>query len=409
MLRGAGRGVAAMGLVAVAVAGLALGTVSRAAADSTPPTGSVPPGQDPFYQAPVNIGSYQPGQIIATRPVTGSGISGVGAWQISYRTNDAHNLPEMTVTTLLVPQAPWTGAAARPVVSLQFPEDSTGLQCSPSYQIASKGYLGVAFESSMVNSLLAKNWAVAVSDFEGPKSEFLVGPQAGHSVLDGIRAVRNFDVDGIGTASSWALDGYSGGANATGWAAQMQPSYAPDVKLAGVAMGGTPADPKAVAQYIDGGPFAGFEVAAAASIVAEYPAETDYQAISNAQGRTDLRDAVGKCLDQLLPDFPLHKLASDATVPDPLDFPPIAAVLKADTLGTAAPDTPIYDYHADTDEIVPVAQDDTLTHDWCSLGATVQIVRDPIGEHALEAIVRQNSVLTFLANRFAGAPATSNC
>ena len=204
----------------------------------------------------------------------------------------AHNLPEMTVTTLLVPQAPWTGAAARPVVSLQFPEDSTGLQCSPSYQIASKGYLGVAFESSMVNSLLAKNWAVAVSDFEGPKSEFLVGPQAGHAVLDGIRAVRNFDVDGIGTASSWALDGYSGGANATGWAAQMQPSYAPDVKLAGVAMGGTPADPKAVAQYIDGGLFAGFEAAASESILTEYPAETDYQAIISAQGETDLQDAI---------------------------------------------------------------------------------------------------------------------
>jgi hypothetical protein len=33
MLHGAGRGVAAMGLVAVAVAGLILGTVSRAAAD----------------------------------------------------------------------------------------------------------------------------------------------------------------------------------------------------------------------------------------------------------------------------------------------------------------------------------------------------------------------------------------
>ena len=114
-------------------------------------------------------------------------------------------------------------------------------------------------------------------------------------------------------------------------------------------------------------------------------------------------------LDQLLPDFLLHKLATDVTIPDPLDFPPIAAVLKADTLGAAAPDTPIYDYHADTDEIVPVAQDDTLTHDWCARGATVQIVRDPIGEHALEAVVRQNSVLTFLANRFAGAPATSNC
>jgi hypothetical protein len=40
---------------------------------------------------------------------------------------------------------------------------------------------------------------------------------------------------------------------------------------------------------------------------------------------------------------------------------------------------------------------------------TVQIVRDLIGEHAEEAIARQNSVLAFLASRFAGTPATDTC
>jgi len=34
---------------------------------------------------------------------------------------------------------------------------------------------------------------------------------------------------------------------------------------------------------------------------------------------------------------------------------------------------------------------------------------DPVGEHVLELTVRQDSVLTFLASRFAGVPATSNC
>jgi Secretory lipase len=406
-LHGAGRRVAAVASVAVAAAGLVLGTVSYAVAGSTPPAGSVPPGQDPFYKAPANIGSYRPGQIVATRPVTGSGISGADVWQISYRTDDAHNRPELTVTTLLAPQAAWTGGGARPVVSLQAAEDSTGLQCAPSYQIAAKGNLDIA--ASFASPLLAKNWAVAVPDFEGPKSEFIIGPQAGHAVLDGIRAVRNFHLDGIGPASRWALDGYSGGANATGWAAQLQPSYAPDVKLAGAAMGGTPADPTAVARSLDGGPFAGFEAAATASIITEYPAETDYQAIINAQGRADLQNALGKCVNQLLLDFPFHKLASDATVPDPLDFPPVAAVLKADTMGGSAPDTPVYDYHADTDEVVPVSQDDTLTHNWCALGATVQVDRDLIGEHVEESLARQGSVLAFLTDRFAGTPATSNC
>ena len=132
----------------------------------------------------------------------------------------------------------------------------------------------------------------------------------------------------------------------------------------------------AVARYIDGGLFAGFESAATASIITEYPEETDYQAIINAQGRADLQAAEGKCVDQLLTGFAFHKLASNSTIPDPLDFPPVAAVLATDTLGWAAPDTPVYDYHADTDEIVPVAQDDALTRAWCAHGGTIQVVRD---------------------------------
>ena len=69
----------------------------------------------------------------------------------------------------------------------------------------------------------------------------------------------------------------------------------------------------------------------------------------------------------------------------------------------------MYDYHADTDEIVPVGQDDALTRAWCALGATVQIHRDLIGEPAEEALVQQGAVLTFLGNRFAGIPAANNC
>ncbi len=58
-------------------------------------------------------------------------------------------------------------------------------------------------------------------DFEGPKSVFMAGPQAGHAVLDGIRAVKNFGTGGVGAANKWALNGYSGGAQATGWAAEL--------------------------------------------------------------------------------------------------------------------------------------------------------------------------------------------
>ena len=385
-------------------------TVAAPAWADDPPAGSVPPDQDPFYSAPADIGTYGPGQVVASRKVTpkaGNLADTTDAWQISYRTNDSHDRAELTVTTLLVPKKAWTGGGERPTVSVQAAEDSTGTQCAPSYGISS-GSLIAASAVLFAAPLLDKGWAVAMPDFEGPKSVFMAGPQAGHAVLDGIRAVKNFGTGGVGSASKWALNGYSGGAQATGWAAEMQPSYAPDVKLVGVTMGGTPADPGAVARSLDGGIFSGFEAAATVSLDSEFP-EAGIGDLLNDKGRQAMEDSRNKCLTDLLTGFPFKKLADYSTVPDPLAVPSVAAMLKKNTMGSAAPAAPVFNYHANTDEIVPVGQADALVENWCAKGATVQTVRDAIGEHALEALVRNNDVLTYLSDRFAGKQAPSTC
>ncbi|WP_435135909.1 lipase family protein [Actinacidiphila sp. bgisy144] len=382
---------------------------SAAAPSATTAPGSTVPDQDPFYAAPAGIASYPAGAIVDSRAVPDVNLFGisvpVNAWQISYRTNDSHGQPELAVTTLVVPKAAWTGSGKRPVVSLQTPEDSVGTSCAPSYQIATGQDVQ---DAALGAQLLAANWAVAVPDFEGPKSVFLAGPQAGHAVLDGIRAVKAFNTAGVGSANPWALDGYSGGAEATGWAAQLQPSYAPDVKLAGAAIGGLPSDPAAVGRYIDGTAFAGFEFAAAYGISTEFP-EAGIAGLLNAKGQQDFASIKGTCELNILPAYAFRKLSEDTSVADPFSVPSVAAVLRTNTLGTAAPATPVYDYHADTDEIVPVGQDNTTVDNWCAAGGTVDKVRDLLGEHAEEVAFRAVSVEIFLANRFAGKPADNDC
>jgi Secretory lipase len=398
----------ALALLPAAAGGAAASAAPRPST-AAPAPGSVVPDQDPFYTAPANIGDYQPGQVVGSRPVPDVKVAGVSvpldAWQISYRTNDSSDNPELAVTTLVVPEIPWLGGGSRPVVSLQSAEDSLGTACAPSYLIATGGdeeEIGLSAEH------LLANWAVAYPDFEGPKSVFMAGPQAAHAVLDGIRAVRNFDTDGIGPSNPWALDGYSGGAEATGWAAQLQPSYAPDVKLVGAAIGGTPSDPAAVAQYMDGGAFSGFEFAAAYGIATEFP-QAGIQGLLNSRGQQDFTKIDGECEITILGQFAFRTLNQDTTVTDPLAVPSVATVLQQDTLGVTAPSTPVYDYHANTDEIVPVGQDNTLVSNWCRDGGTVQEVRDAIGEHSEEAVARETSVQQFLSARFAGTTPTSSC
>ena len=187
-------------------------------------------------------------------------------------------------------------------------------------------------------AFLVLGYAVAMPDHEGPDAEFGAGPQEGHATLDGIRAVHNFDTDGIGTANPVALYGYSGGAHATAWAAQMQPSYAPDLHLAGAANGGTPADPAAFARAADGGRNAGLEFAAPLHGIATAYPESGFTGVLNARGQQGFAHLRGKCLPYELAHFLFQKLADYSTVPDPLDVPSVKAVLTEDTLGAAAPD-----------------------------------------------------------------------
>ncbi|GAA3208249.1 lipase family protein [Actinocorallia longicatena] len=376
-----------------------------------PAPGSVVPDKDPFYAQPADIGGYQPGQIVASRKITpklGDFDTKHDVWQISYRSNDSHDAAQLLVTSLIVPKKAWTGTGARPIVSVQAAEDATGTQCAPSYGISS-GSVIAGWPAATSGPLLDKGWAVAMPDHEGPKSVFMGGIQSGHAVLDGIRAVRNFTgAPGIGKDNPWTLNGYSGGASATGWAAEMQPAYAPEIELKGAAMGGTPADPEAVARSLDGGVFSGFEAAAAASLATEFP-EMNIDPILNDLGRKAIADARGKCLTELLLGFAFKKLSQYSTVPDPLSVPSAQAVLKINTMGGAAPKTPIFNYHANTDEIVPVGQADQLVKSWCAKGATVQTTRDWIGEHALEMVLRNGDVTAFLADRYAGKAAKNTC
>lgn len=386
-------------------------TAGPTAGSAATSAGSLPPDQDPFYRAPANLDSYAAGQIVATRAVTpkaGLLPLPVKAWQLSFRSNDEHGRAILGVTTLLVPLTPWVGGGSRPVVSYQSPEDSVGTSCAPSYNLVSGQSVFTAQDIAQFSPYLTADWAVVMPDHEGPHAYFGDGVNSGQITLDSIRAVKSFDVDGVGATNRYAISGYSGGAQATAWAAQLQPTYAPDVTLVGAAIGGTPGDLAATARYLDGGAFSGFEFAAAYSLDHAFP-EAGVDALLNARGRSDFAQGAGMCESDLLTHFAFRKLAQDTTVADPLAVPSVAAALERNHLGVSgAPTIPVYDYHANTDEIVPVAQDNAFVAAWRAQGTKVQEVRDPIGEHVEEAVVRIPSVVTFLSARFAGTAFSGN-
>ena len=118
-------------------------------------------------------------------------------------------------------------------------------RCAPSYALRAgllAGFSNSVAETSLIGAALLRGWAVTVPDYEGPQSEFLVSGVQARAVLDGIRATRAFTPAGVSTGAPIGVWGYSGGSLATITAAQLQPSYASDVHLTGIAVGGLVAD-----------------------------------------------------------------------------------------------------------------------------------------------------------------------
>lgn len=86
---------------------------------------------------------------------------------------------------------------------------------------------------------LGKGYYVTVPDFEGPLASFTAGHMSGYATLDGVRATLSAaDLYGMSSDVLYAMWGYSGGALATDWAAELQADYASELSFSGAAMGG---------------------------------------------------------------------------------------------------------------------------------------------------------------------------
>lgn len=149
-----------------------------------------------------------------------------------------------------------TGDGPRPLLSYQVAEDRVGSECAPSYalrggidSVPSNAYT----DTGMIRFALQQGWALVVPDYQGPDSDLFDADGYVHGVLDGIRAARAFAPAAVDPAAPIGMWGYSGGAQATAIAAQAHSTYAPELRLTGVALGGIVADLEATMSGFSGG------------------------------------------------------------------------------------------------------------------------------------------------------------
>lgn len=319
------------------------------------------PDSDPFYEPIEAVG--EPGDVRRVREIDLG--SAVDACQLRYVSANSFKEPIVVSGTLIVSRKPFAGP--RPLVCYGAGVHGLGRNFAPSYLIRQ----GIEPEIGLINKLVRRGWAVAIPDGEGLGTAgphtFLAGRAAGHTMLDIARAAQRLPgaTLGDGPLGIW---GYSAGGRTAAWAAELQPSYAPELAPCVLVAGGVPADPYVIAANI-AGPLQGLIFAGLVGLSAAYhhlPLRDILTEVGlAAAARAEHEDAAG-----LLTNF-AQPLRAYSHLADPWDTPHWQQVLQAERNGTRCPAAPIHLYHATDDVLCPISMGRKLAEDYRALGATV--------------------------------------
>lgn len=394
--------------------------VQLASAFSHPPSrrdSILSPLNDPFYTPPKGWKKASNGDVLRTRKVDLAflqidEINYEAAYQILYRTTGAYeNDPSTTVTTVIIPH----NAKRDKLVNYMIYTDAAGAQCAPSYAMRKGGKiatdLALNYQQLLFSTLLEEGYIMTLPDHQGPTRAFAAGRLEGRMSLDGIRATLNYERIGLSKKSKVASFGYSGGAIASGWAAALQPSYAPEINAVGFAMGGTPANITSTVENLNDGLFSGFGIAGVVGLLYTYPKIMEWSKgkITKA-GHQAIEFARNNCLVQTLLEYPFQKLLSDKFVlggGELLYDPTIRSVIYDMVMGykkSETPTVPVYMFHGQHDEVIPFNSAIKTGRDWAKHGADVYFeeLTDVTMAHLTSELFNLPNVLFFVRDRMEG-------
>ncbi|MGW4535760.1 lipase family protein [Nocardia sp. NPDC004340] len=393
--------------VLAALGGVVLGLsmVTPAGADSIYPI----PDPDPFYAAPADLAAHQPGDVLRVRAMPPVAVfPGATVTLVQFRSANSRDEPIAATTTVLTPAGHRPDG---PLMSYQHFINALGTRCAVSHQLYSDDP-NLLTTASILNVAMAQGWSIALPDHLGPYFAFGATRLGGRIVLDGVRAVKQVP-ELASQQSPVALAGYSGGGMATGAAAAMQPTYAPELKLAGAAIGGAPMNLLTMVEALGYNPHPAFGLvmAAAIGLEREYPSQLPISSYLNQRGLA-IRDAMANdCTNQILADGLGGSAREFMTDTSGFDVGEGRAVLEENSLELfgEVPATPVFEWHSPDDPLIPVQAIDNTDHRWCAAGVPVQAMRVPAPEHLSGAVIGAPEVMAWLNGRVRGEPAPSNC
>lgn len=374
---------------------------------------------DAFYIPPAQLPTGM-GKLVRTEPsqfwVTPLKVVPVDATvtRLMYTSSDRNDQQIAVTGQLVVPNQAWNGTGPRPLVAYAVGTQGLGDTCAPSR--LSDGS-GLEYENVFIAGLLSKGYAVVVTDYQGLGTPglhtFMSREVQGRAVLDSVRAAIAVPGSGITGTTPVAVMGYSQGGGAAAAAAELAPSYAPELNVVGVAAGGVPGDLLATADKLDGTATVGF-MAYAVLGVGEGSYGVDLDPYLNDRGRALMAEVREECVIETILTHGFIRTSTlthdGSPLPQVLRRPEFAGMIGEQLIGNGRkPAVPTFVYHSATDDVIPFAAGLGTAHRWCGQGADVRFAKGIVPGHVGGAFEFYPLAMKFLEARLRGESAASSC
>ena len=182
-----------------------------------------------------DIGSHEiiaakPGTILRVWPQIGGSVDNAKAYRIIYRSTGMNGEPIAVSGAVLFRDAP-TPRGKRDVVAWAHPTTGVVERCAPTLLPDLSGTI------AGIDEMLDRGFVIAATDYAGLGGEgmhpYLIGVSEARAVLDSVRAARQLPDAAAG--DRFAVWGHSQGGHAALFTGEQAASYAPELKLVGVA------------------------------------------------------------------------------------------------------------------------------------------------------------------------------
>lgn len=333
------------------------------------------------------------------------------SWDVAYWSTDANGISNVVTGSVILPAARWGGEGNRPVLSYAVGTHGLGQHCAPSLQLGA----GTDYEQANIAKAVNEGYAVVITDnagyTNGDTPTYLAGRSQANAALDIVTAATQ--IPGVGIVDDRVVVwGYSQGGQTGAWIAETHQEYAPNMNLVGIAAGGTPADIPYTAFNLDGDAGMAFLLGAIIGYEAEYGGAIPLYDLANPYGLSQINVGKSQCIFEALFQFMGDELADFTKESRPLSdlitIPSVDGVLTAQNLGNNKPEVPLYLYHGQADEFIPLDQHITLKNRYCAMGSNVQFDVFP-SEHIATQFQAAPYALAWLNDRIEGKPAYSAC